>query len=75
MKSALRIVPMNRLLLRNYRDVVEHLVYGGLCLKRVVHAELHRSDVKRPRERLGWEGRSGLHWVVVGITTRGGGRH
>ena len=48
------------------RNVVEHLVYGRLCLERVVRAELHCNDVKRPRERLGREGRSGLDWVVVG---------
>ena len=42
------------------RDVVEHLVYGRLCLKRVLHTELRCNDVKRPGECLGREGRSGL---------------
>ena len=49
------------------RNVVEHLGYGRLCLKRVVHTELHCNNVKRPEECLGREGRSGLDWVVIGV--------
>ena len=49
------------------RDVVEHLVYGQLCLKRVVHTKLHCNDVKRPGECLRRKGRSGLDRVVIGV--------
>jgi len=42
-------------------------VYGRLGLKRVVHTELHRDDVKGPRERLGRERRGVVEWVMVGV--------
>ena len=49
------------------RDVVEHLIYGRLCLKRAARTELHRNHVKRARECLGLEGRGDLDGVVIGV--------